>query len=173
MGTMDYFGVNYYTVDLVKLDLTRPGDFFSQRYYPEAAVKSDDDYIANIPTGLFDAIKWGKGFGVPVIISENGVNDRDDRMRPQYTVEHIHQIWRAINFNWQVKGYFHWSLVDNFEWERGWSQSFGLWGLDRQTQARIRRPSVDLYAAICKSNAISYDTVEKYAPGAIPQLFPE
>jgi beta-glucosidase len=173
VGSMDYFGLNYYTVDLVKLDLTRPGDFFSKRYYPEGAVKSDDDYIANVPKGLFDAIKWSKNYGVPVIISENGVNDRDDRMRPQYIVEHIHQIWRAINFNWPVKGYFHWSLVDNFEWERGWSQRFGLWGLDTQTQARIRRPSVDLYASICKTNAITHDAVEKYAPAAIPQLYPE
>ncbi len=77
-----------------------------------------------------------------------------------------------VNWNWPVKGYFHWSLVDNFEWERGWTQRFGLWGLDVETQARIRRPSVDLYAAICKENAISSDLVAKYAPESVERLFP-
>ncbi len=81
-------------------------------------------------------------------------------------------MWRAINFNWPIKGYFVWSLVDNFEWERGWSQRFGLWGLDTATQTRIRRPSVDLYAAVCKENALSSAVVEKYAPQALPRIFP-
>jgi beta-glucosidase len=94
-------------------------------------------------------------------------------MRPQYLVEHIHQVWRASNFVAQVKGYFHWSLVDNFEWERGWTQRFGLWGLDPKTQARIRRPSVDLYASICRQNALTYEQVEKYAPVSIPKIFPK
>ncbi|WP_322508796.1 family 1 glycosylhydrolase, partial [Anaerolinea sp.] len=84
-----------------------------------------------------------------------------------------HQVWRAANFNWQIKGYFHWTLVDNFEWERGWTQRFGLWGLDVDTQRRIRRPSVDLYASICQKNALTYDAVAQYAPEALPRLFPE
>jgi len=63
--------------------------------------------------------------------------------------------------------------VDNFEWERGWTQRFGLWGLDVNTQARIRRPSVDLYAAICRENGISSEMVTRYAPQALPLLFPE
>ena len=75
---------------------------------------------------------------LPIIITENGVEDADDHMRPRYIAQHIHQMWRAVNFNWPVKGYFHWSLVDNFEWERGWTQRFGLWGLDVETQKRIQ-----------------------------------
>jgi len=89
-----------------------------------------------------------------------------------YIIEHLHQIWRAANFNWRVKGYYHWSQVDNFEWERGWSQRFGLWGLERKTQKRIRRKSVDLYAAICKENGISSETVRTYAPNILDRLFP-
>jgi beta-glucosidase len=63
-------------------------------------------------------------------------------------------------------------LVDNFEWERGWSQRFGLWGLDTETQARHRRPSVDFYAEICGSNALSSEMVGRYAPEALERLFP-
>ena len=50
-------------------------------------------------------------------------------------------MWHAVNFNWPIKAYFHWSLVDNFEWERGWTQRFGLWALDIETQKRTKRPS--------------------------------
>jgi beta-glucosidase len=71
-----------------------------------------------------------------------------------------------------VKGYFHWSQVDNFEWERGWSQRFGLWELDITTQKRTRRRSADLYASICRENGISSIAISKYAPEVFDILFP-
>jgi beta-glucosidase len=107
------------------------------------------------------------------LFTENGIEDALDLIRPRYMLEHLHQVWRAVNFNWPVKGYFHWTLVDNFEWERGWSQRFGLWELDRETQARHKRPSADLYAEICRENGISDEMVRHYAPAALPRLFPE
>jgi beta-glucosidase len=173
IGTHDFAGLNYYTGDLVAFNPLRPGSFFSKRYFPREAEVSDTGFIASMPEGIFHALKWMQGYKLPIMITENGVEDSTDRLRPGYIVQHIHQIWRAINFNWPIKGYFHWSQVDNFEWERGWSQRFGLWGLDLDSQARIRRPSVDLYAAICKENALSYEMVERYAPAAIPSIFPE
>ena len=77
---------------------------------------------------MWDGLEWAHKFDLPIIITENGVEDDTDALRPRYLVEHLHQVWRAANFNWRVKGYFHWSLVDNFEWERGWTQRFGLVG---------------------------------------------
>jgi beta-glucosidase len=171
-GTQDFFGVNYYTLDLVRLNLLRRKDMFMERFFPQDAELSDTGFIANLPEGLFEVLKWARGFNLPIIITENGIEDADDHLRPRYLVEHLHQVWRAVNFNWPVKGYFHWTLVDNFEWERGWTQRFGLWGLDVDTQQRIRRPSVDLYAAICQQNAISSETVEKFTPQLVSKLFP-
>jgi beta-glucosidase len=147
-------------------------ELFSKRSFPQDAPLSPTGFIAHWPEGLFEIIRWARGYNLPMIITENGVEDADDRLRPRYIIEHLHQVWRAINFSWPVKGYFHWSLVDNFEWERGWSQRFGLWGLDPITQARIRRPSVDLYAAICKQNAITSEVVEKYTPELVEKLLP-
>jgi beta-glucosidase len=170
--TQDFVGVNYYTTDLIKFNPLLPGAFFNTRAYPPGAELSGTGYIANVPTGLFDSLQWATRFNLPLIVTENGVEDAQDSMRPRYLVEHLHQIWRGINFNWPIKGYFHWSLVDNFEWERGWTQRFGLWGLDIETQRRVRRTSVDVYAEICKNNAISSDMVAKYAPQAYPRLFP-
>jgi beta-glucosidase len=71
-----------------------------------------------------------------------------------------------------VKGYFHWTLVDNFEWERAWTQRFGLWGLDENTQKRTKRPSADFYAEICKENGLTSEMVQKYCPEVFDNLFP-
>ena len=173
-GTQDYLGLNYYSVDTVWFDITKPGELFSNSGFPKDADMSSTNFIANIPQGIFDSLKWIVRTypNLPILVTENGVEDFDDHMRPRYLVEHLHQVWRAVNFNWPVKGYFHWSLVDNFEWERGWTQRFGLWGLDVDTQQRIRRPSVDLYEEICKENGISSEMVQKYCPESFEKLFP-
>lgn len=172
-ATQDFLGLDYYTQDQVSFNLTKPMEFFGHRYYEPEAELSDNGFIANQPKGMFDAIKWGLQFKIPIIITENGIEDADDHLRPKYIAQHIHQVWRAVNFNWPVKGYFHWTLVDNFEWERGWTQRFGLWGLNLETLARHPRSSVDLYASICRENGLSSDTVAKYAPDLLPKMFPD
>jgi beta-glucosidase len=170
--TQDFLGVNYYTRDRVVFSPFHAEQGFGRNFYPQGADLSGTGFIANEPEGMFDALRWARQFNAPLIVTENGVEDADDRMRPRYLAEHIHQVWRAVNYNWGIKGYFHWSLVDNFEWERGWSQRFGLWELDEKTQARRKRPSADLYAAICRENGLSSDMVAKYAPEALAKLFP-
>ncbi len=173
-GTQDYLGLNYYSADTVWFDIKKSRELFSNSGFPKDADMSDTKFIANIPEGLYNTIKWAvyKYPDLPLIVSENGVEDADDHLRPRYIAQHLHQVWRAVNFNWPVRGYFHWSLVDNFEWERGWTQRFGLWGLDIETQKRIKRPSVDFYAAICKENGISSEMIQKYCPEVFDKLFP-
>jgi len=173
-GTQDYLGINYYSTDTISFNLSKPSQLFTHHEYPKDADVSDHGFAANIPTGLFETIKWAvrRYPNLPIIITENGIEDSTDRMRPRYLAQHLHQIWRAVNFNWPVKGYFHWSLVDNFEWERGWNQRFGLWGLDIATQKRIRRPSVDFYAEVCKENGLSSEMVQKYCPEVFDKIFP-
>ena len=170
--TQDFIGLNYYTRDIVSFDITRPAEMFGRRYFPKDALVSPTGFLANVPAGFWDGLRWAHKFDLPIIITENGVEDDTDTLRPRYLVEHLHQVWRAANFNWRVKGYFHWSLVDNFEWERGWTQRFGLWGLDIKTQQRIRRKSVDVYESICKENAIDSEMVKELVPEIFDQLFP-
>ena len=171
-GTQDYIGLNYYTRSMISFDLTKPQELFSKRSHPQGALVSANGFLANVPAGMWDGLRWAHAYKLPIYITENGVEDEADTLRPRYLLEHLHQAWRAANFNWQLKGYFHWSLVDNFEWERGWTQRFGLWGLDVDTQQRTRRRSVDLYEEICKVNGISSKMVRKYAPEIFDQLFP-
>jgi beta-glucosidase len=121
---------------------------------------------------MFEALKWGLQYNVPIFVTENGVEDADDHLRPRYLAQHLHQVWRGVNFNWPVRGYFQWTLVDNFEWERGWTQRFGLWELDLETHSRRKRRSADLYAEICRENGLSSEMVAKYAPEIFDIMFP-
>ncbi len=171
-GTQDYLGVNYYTRERVAFNLLRPKELFSRRFYREGVELSQNGFLANEPQGMWEALKWANRFNLPILVSENGVEDAEDRLRPRYLAEHLHQIWRAANFNWPVKGYFHWTLVDNFEWERGWTQRFGLWELDVATQGRRKRPSADFFAEICHENGMSAEMIARYAPEVFSQIFP-
>lgn len=172
-NTQDFIGINYYSTEYIAFNLLNPGQLFSRRSYNPDAELSPNGYIALEPEGFFHALEWALRFKRPIIVTENGVEDPDDRFRPRYLAEHIHQMWRAVNFNYPIRGYYHWSLVDNFEWERGWTQRFGLWELDLATQGRRKRPSADFFSEICHTNSLSSEMVARYAPGSLSKLFPE
>jgi beta-glucosidase len=172
VGTQDFFGLNYYTLESSVFNPLRPMSAFEPGVFMESADLSPSGHIANEPDGFWEALKWAKRFALPIYITENGVDDAEDEFRPRYLAAHIHKMWRAVNYNWPIRGYFHWSLVDNFEWERGWTQRFGLWELNVETQARIKRKSADLYAEICQVNGLSSEMVAVYAPEIMDDLFP-
>ncbi|HID89731.1 MAG TPA: glycosyl hydrolase family protein, partial [Anaerolineae bacterium] len=71
-----------------------------------------------------------------------------------------------------VRGYFHWTLVDSFEWAEGWTLRFGLIELDPETQERKPRRSAYLYRDICKANAITPGIIDEYVPELRPVLLP-
>jgi beta-glucosidase len=165
-GTYDFIGINYYSRSFIRFPRTQPEP------YPPDAQLSDMDFLELYPDGIFQAIKRYVGYNKPIYITENGLPDQGDKLRSAYLISHLREIWRAISFNFPVMGYYHWSLVDNFEWERGWSQRFGLIELDPETQARQWRPSAYLYAQICRDYALSTEMTEEYAPELHPVLFP-
>jgi beta-glucosidase len=172
-GTQDYFGLNYYTRFACAVDLRMPEQKFI-RYEPLIVEDvSPNGAMSCDPAGFYYALKYASSFGLPVIVTENGVEDAEDHLRPRYLVQHVHQMWRAVNLSLPIKGYFHWSLVDNFEWERGWGHRFGLWELDVATQARRKRPSADLYAEICRENGLTSEMVARYTPQVSADLFPD
>lgn len=171
VGTQDFFGLNYYTTDYSRSRLIEPANE-SSYLYPHAVDVDPSGFIANEPEAMWEALKWAHSYELPMYITENGTTDEQDDFRRRYLAAHLHQLWLAANFNWKIRGYFHWSLVDNFEWERGWTQKWGLWGLNPATQERTKRASVDFYAEICKTNTLSSKMVAEYAPSQLDQLFP-
>ena len=154
VGTQDFIGLNYYTTSLVAFDIRKPGELFGRRFFSPDALLSETKFIACVPQGFYHALAWANTFGLPIIVTENGVEDSQDKFRQHYLLTHIHQMGKAMQEGMPIQGYYHWSLVDNFEWERGWTQRFGLWELDMETQVRRSRPSMDVFASICKTNEV-------------------
>ncbi len=168
-GSYDFIGINYYTRFYVKFP---PGKEFVSREWGKDAVVSDGDYGEVYPAGLYQMIKRVKKYNKPIYITENGLPDKADAMRPGFLLTHLREIWRAVNFCFPVMGYYHWSLVDNFEWTEGWKQRFGLIEMNPETQERTLRDSGRLYQEICRDYAISSDMVARYAPDLMSVLFP-
>ncbi|HUN22444.1 MAG TPA: family 1 glycosylhydrolase [Anaerolineales bacterium] len=171
-GALDWVGLNYYQRQLVRFNPLQPTHLFGERFSHPQDEKSETNFISIHPQGLLRVIKWGAQLGLPMYITENGVEDSTDRIRPRFLAQHLRALWLACMQNYDVRGYFHWTLVDNFEWERGWTQRFGLYALDTATQTRTARPSAHMYAKICRENALSSAVVAEYAPEVLAQLFP-
>ena len=88
---------------------------------------------------------------------ENGVADDDDDIRSVFIKKHLYFIHKAIEEGVDVKGYFYWSLIDNFEWSYGWEPKFGLYSVDRETFKRKARPSAKVYAKIARTNKLEIE----------------
>jgi beta-glucosidase/6-phospho-beta-glucosidase/beta-galactosidase len=110
---------------------------------------------------FFEVLLKLKKYKKPVYIAENGIADRADQLRRKFIHQHIAQVHRAIQAGVDVRGYLHWSLLDNFEWSDGYSGCFGLVEIDRKNglQRKIR-PSALGYAEICKNNYLEVEDKE-------------
>ena len=168
-GSFDFVGINYYSRYYLKPLWRGLG---IERDWGAGAMVSDGDYGEVYPTGLFEVLKWANQFQKPIYITENGVPDKADKLRPSFLITHLREVWRAISFCYPVMGYYHWSLVDNFEWDRGWTQRFGLIEMNPETQERRWRESGRLYSQICHQNAINEQMAATYAPELLETLFP-
>jgi beta-glucosidase len=89
---------------------------------------------------------------VPIVVTENGIAIGDDERRIAYTGEALGHLADAIDDGVDVRGYLHWSLLDNFEWGR-WEPTFGLVAVDRETFERRPKPSLAWLGAIARANA--------------------
>jgi beta-glucosidase len=153
-GTQDFFGINYYSRDLVRFSLEHPAELFLARRVPEGAPVSDLGWEI-YPRGLGVLVRrWGRRSGLPVYVTENGIADAADARRASFLTSHLAEIAGAIAEGVDVRGYFHWSLLDNFEWAEGYAPRFGLVEVDYATQARRVRESGRLYARIARDRAL-------------------
>jgi beta-glucosidase len=102
---------------------------------------------------------------VPIYITEHGLPDKDDKQRPRWIVAQLAELHRVIQAGCDLRGYFHWTLVDNFEWDDGWNLHFGLIGMDVDTQIRTPRPSAAIYGQIARTNQLSQELLTRYGVG--------
>lgn len=106
------------------------------------------------PEGLYRTLIELKEYAKPVYVSENGIADAKDRKRADYILGYLSAMHRAISEGVPVKGYFHWSLLDNYEWLYGFSMRFGLVAVDYETFQRTIRPSAYVYKQVIERNAL-------------------
>ncbi|MBE2205057.1 MAG: glycoside hydrolase family 1 protein [Chthoniobacterales bacterium] len=105
------------------------------------------------PNGLFKEIqRVGNRYGKPMMITENGIATRDDAKRVWYMRNHLAAIGKAIRAGYDMRGYFAWSLADNYEWHYGYKSLFGLSRMDPKTYDRVLKPSAKKFAEIIKSH---------------------
>jgi len=158
---IDFLGVNYYTRSVTENDPTAPPVKAApvpqqQKIYTETGWEV-------YPKGLSDTLMWVKQqYGnIPIYVTENGAafydpptcdSEIQDWLRVNYLKEHLRALSNAIGQGVDVRGYYVWSLLDNFEWSLGFSKRFGIVHVDYQTQKRTPKASARFYSEVIRSN---------------------
>jgi beta-glucosidase len=174
VDSVDFWGVDYYNRQRVRL--CRQGTRLRCRLQPTPGAEVSDcgrngTYGEVYPAGMYRVLKRLAALGKPIYITENGLPDADDDQRPRFLLTNLAQVQRAIMEGVAVRGYYHWSLIDNFEWAEGWALRFGLVALDEKSQKRTPRPSARLFTEIIRANAITPAMVQAYAPEVFEGIF--
>ncbi len=151
-GSHDFLGVNYYFHVRFK---------DGQGLLPEVADASSlSRDVSDLgwevyPEGLFDILA-DLSDDLPIYITECGIASTNDDRRNRFLISYLHEVYRAIKEGINVKGFFYWSLLDNFEWHRGFDPRFGLIEVDYATLQRKIRPSALVYTDIIQHNGIPH-----------------
>ncbi|NDJ51733.1 MAG: glycoside hydrolase family 1 protein [Chloroflexi bacterium] len=180
-GTLEWLGVNYYQRYRVGLRMRQmlqslipglSGEFLYRGTRPDHP-QGPGTWGEFHPRGLYESLGSLMRYGVPLYVTENGIPSQDDGPRVRFLINHLHQLWNAIQDGFPVQGYYHWSLLDNFEWAEGYNPlyRFGLIEVDFETQQRRVRESGQTYGQIAQANAITRDTVGRFAPDLDSHLF--
>lgn len=134
IGADDFFGVQNYTRKV---------------FGPEGKVEPDENTRMTeagnefYPESLAGVIRFvSKHWDKEIIVTENGISTSNDEDRVEFIRGTIDGVYRCIEEGINVSGYIHWSLLDNFEWQKGFDQKFGLIAVDRTTQTRIPKESL-------------------------------
>lgn len=148
-------------------DLFKKTDFFGMSYYARIgfdpfpitcltapqkiarAGKAHDDMWEYFPQGLEECIiRFWKKYRKPIIITENGICTSDDTKRIRAIADYLQAVWGAMAKGADVRGYYHWTAWDNFEWSLGPTFNFGLYSCDPKTKERKKRASATLYSQL-------------------------
>jgi beta-glucosidase len=151
---MDFIGLNYYFHKKVKLHfLSKEMPFLET--IPDENVHQKQDVLdwEIYPKGIYNLTTClYKRYKKEIYITENGISDTTDSKRSEFIIQHLNFIKKAIDEGIPIKGYFYWTLVDNFEWVWGYKPKFGLAYIDKGK--RILKNSAKTYALIAKNKHI-------------------
>jgi beta-glucosidase len=146
---MDFVGVNYYFFNKVRFDWRRGYEEMNRNFMKGQMQLDDQENRSDMgwvlhPEGLYHLLLDLRKYKKPIYITENGLADAIDNRRPKFLRESLQWVEKAIKKGADVKGYFHWSLTDNYEWTEGYGPRFGLVEIDYTTQKRTIRKSTEV-----------------------------
>lgn len=143
----DFIGIDYYFHSRIKINFKKP--FYSKN---ENKKNSDLDWEI-FPRGIYEVVKDAfSRYKKPIYIFENGLADSEDKYRTKFIKDHLKWLNKAMQEGVDVRGYFHWSLIDNFEWTYGFKPRFGLCKMNYKTMEREPRKSYYEYQRIIRNN---------------------
>lgn len=148
---LDFIGLNYYFHTRINFNWRN----FKESFDGDKSRETDELGRTIYPKGIYYLLMELERYNKPIYITENGLADTKDRKRTKFIIEHLKWVHKAIENGLDVRGYFHWSLMDNFEWESGFAPRFGLFEVDYKSLKRTPRPSARIYAEICKENKLN------------------
>ncbi len=139
----EFIGINYYTRAHMRFITRKPFIQFTYRDVFKRGLTHIgwEDY----PEGFGQLLLEAKRYGLPVWVTENGIDDRTGERRSSYLYSHWKQMLEAKQKGVDIKGYLYWSLLDNFEWLEGWGPRFGLYHVDFDTLARTPTPACEYF----------------------------
>jgi beta-glucosidase len=136
----DFFGAQSYTRQCF--------DSQGNKYTPEGVELTQMDY-EYYPQAIAECVRRvAKDFKGDIIVTENGIATSDDTRRQEYIKVATDELAKCIADGIPLKGYMHWSLMDNFEWQKGFNMTFGLIAVDRSTMKRIPKDSLKLLGSL-------------------------
>jgi len=147
VDTMDMIGVNYY----YSQDASAPR--FIVRPHGELTSNYTQNGWEIDPEGFYQTLRTvHERYGKPIVVTENGIGTQSEQKKIRYFREHINQLRRAMYDGIDVRGYFPWTLIDNYEWAEGYGANFGLSHVDQKTKKRILEPSGQWFANFIRQN---------------------
>ena len=171
-ATQDFIGINYYGRFYIKSNIFAPTRFEIKNHDEafDGEIKNELGW-ADFPLGMRTILGSAKRrYSLPVYVLESGTANAatDDKLRQQLLVTHLAEVAGAIKDGVDVRGYFHWSLIDNFEWAEGYDARFGLVEIDYKNNfARKKRKSFETYRNIIRSGitaTVYNETAKAYPP---------
>ena len=155
-GIMQYFQDDYFLKKVVRnCDFLGVNFYFSNRVYgyrvhnPERKV-SDLGWDLSPADIQYALERLDEKYHLPILITENGLADAGDEHRQWWITQTLIGMQKAMENGVKLEGYLHWSLLDNFEWDKGWWPRFGLVGVDAKTRQRTLRSSAMWFGKIIK-----------------------
>jgi len=149
---LDFFGINYYTRIHLRFNPFRKMGVELRHIDMEGSGLTNLGWEVH-PRGLEKVIRYASRLKVPLIVTENGIATHDTQRKTEYLKRHVDVLEHCLRQGYDVRGYYYWTLIDNYEWLHGLDARFGLYRVDFKTLKRIPTPAATYYSYLIESRS--------------------